>query len=110
MVEIARVGDFSLVWGESVRWDDRRQRLYFVDCATHALHWLDDAEPPLRSLSMPSMPTGLVLTTDDRLVVLLDDGLHSSTPRQARPSFYRRIPRGWEAGPTTPTPTWTATW
>ena len=27
MVEISRVGDFSLLWGESVRWDDRRERL-----------------------------------------------------------------------------------
>ena len=72
---ITRVGDFSLTWGESVRWDDERQRLYFVDCGTHKLHWLDQAEPPLRSLPMPSMPTGIAVCRDGRLVVALDDGL-----------------------------------
>ena len=76
MVEVSRVGDFSLVWGESVRWDDRRGRLYFVDCGTQTLHWLDRAEPPLESMDMPSLPTGLVLADDGRLIVALDDGLY----------------------------------
>jgi sugar lactone lactonase YvrE len=76
MPTIHRVGDFSLQWGESLRWDDRRQRLYFVDCATQTLHWLEHAEPPLQSLRLPSMPTGLVLADDGRLVAALDDGLH----------------------------------
>lgn len=75
-VKITRVGDFALAWGESVRWDDRRQRLYFVDCATHQLHWLDGAVPPLQSLALPSMPTGVALCDDGRLIVALDDGLH----------------------------------
>jgi sugar lactone lactonase YvrE len=80
MMNIARIGDFSLLWGESVRWDDRRQRLYLVDCATQTLHWLDDAAPPLESLKMPSMPAGLVLADDGRLVAALDDGLHVVDP------------------------------
>jgi L-arabinonolactonase len=71
-----RIGDFSLLWGESLRWDDRRSRLYFVDCATQTLHWLEGAEPPLQSLKMPSMPAGLVLAEDGRVVAALDDGLH----------------------------------
>lgn len=75
MAEISRVGDFTLQWGESLRWDDRRRRLYFVDCARQTLHWLEDAQPPLHSLSLPSLPTGLVLSEDDRIVVALDDGL-----------------------------------
>jgi L-arabinonolactonase len=75
-MDITRVGDFSLLWGESVRWDERRERLYFVDCATQTLHWLDQAEPPLNSMKLPSMPTGLVLAEDGRLVAALDDGLH----------------------------------
>ena len=33
-MQISRVGDFTLGWGESLLWDDRRDRLYFVDCAT----------------------------------------------------------------------------
>ena len=80
MTKIEQVGDFTLQWGESVRWDDRRERLYFVDCATQTLHWLDGAEPPLHSLEMPSLPTGLVLTDDDRVIVALGDGLHVVDP------------------------------
>ena len=74
----SRIGDFSLLWGESVRWDDQRGRLYFVDCAAQTLHWVDglDGTPPLQSLPMPTMPTGLVLADDGRLVAALDDGLH----------------------------------
>lgn len=40
MVEITRVGEISLTWGESLTWDDRRKRLYFVYCATQVLHGL----------------------------------------------------------------------
>jgi L-arabinonolactonase len=80
MSDITRVGDFSLTWGESLRWDDRRQRLYFVDCATQTLHWLDGGEPPLHTLKMPSMPAGLVLTEATQLVACLDDGLNLVDP------------------------------
>jgi sugar lactone lactonase YvrE len=83
MPSISRIGDFSLVWGESVRWDDQRRRLYFVDCGTHMLHWLNGAEPPLHSLQMPSMPAGLALASDGRLVAALDDGLHVVDPDTA---------------------------
>lgn len=75
-----RIGDFTLIWGESLTWDDRRQRLYFVDCATHQLYWLDGGRPPLQTMQLASMPTGVVLTGDDRLVVCLDGGLHIVDP------------------------------
>lgn len=77
MSEISRVGDFTLQWGESLRWDDRKQRLYFVDCATQTLHWLENAQAPLYSLTMPSLPTGIVLTDGDAIVIALDDGLYA---------------------------------
>ncbi len=80
MTTMTRVGDFVLTWGESLRWDDRRDRLYLVDCATETLHWLDGAEPPLQSMRLPSMAAGVVLTDDDRLVACLDDGLHVIDP------------------------------
>lgn len=83
-----------MLWGESLRWDDRRQRLYFVDCAAQTLHWLDEAEPPLRSLPMPSMPAGLVLADDGRLVVALDDGLHVVDPDAGTTVLVTPYPEG----------------
>ena len=35
-MEINRVGTFTLGWGESLVWDERRTRLYFVDCAAQS--------------------------------------------------------------------------
>ena len=80
MPEPHPVDDITLVWGESLRWDDRRQRLYFVDCGPQTLHWLEDAQPPLQTLPLPSLPTGLALAEDGRLVAALDDGLHVVDP------------------------------
>ena len=77
---VERIGDFTLTWGESLTWDDQRERLYFVDCATQRLHWLDGAEPPLVTMQLPSLPTGVVLTDDGRLVICLDGGLHVVDP------------------------------
>lgn len=79
-MEITRIGTFTLGWGESLVWDDRRDRLYFVDCATHALHWLDPGRDEPTTLTAPSMPTGVVPTADGRLVVVLQDGLHLVDP------------------------------
>lgn len=65
-------------WGESARWDDVRERLSFVDCATSTLHWVDGGEH--HAFELPSMPTGVVLTEGSALVVALDDGLHLVDP------------------------------
>ena len=93
-MEISRVGDITLTWGESLRWDDRRSRLYFVDCATQTLHWLDGGEPPLRSLKMPSLATGLALAEDGRVVAALDDGLHVVDPDSGAVELLTRYPEG----------------
>ena len=58
-VEINRVGEFTLGWGESVVWDEQQARLYFVDCLASTLHWLDDGDEP-GTWTLPSMPTGIV--------------------------------------------------
>lgn len=83
-MEIARVGEFTLGWGESLVWDERRSRLYFVDCATRRLHWLDadghDHGADLHYLQPPSMPAGIVPTADGRLIGVLDDGLYLLDP------------------------------
>jgi sugar lactone lactonase YvrE len=75
-MEISRVGDFTLQWGESLVWDERRQRLSFVDCFTNSIHWLEDGSVELQTLPTPSMPTGLVPAEDGRVVVVLEDGLY----------------------------------
>ncbi len=74
------VDDVRVTWGESLRWDDRRRRLYFVDCAAQTLHWLEDAEPPLHTRQLPSVPTGIALADDGRLLICLDGGLHAVEP------------------------------
>lgn len=79
-MEITRVGEFALGWGESLIWDDERDRLYFVDCATHVLHWLDDGDDELYAFRAPSMPAGIVPTGSGPLVAVLDDGLHVIDP------------------------------
>jgi sugar lactone lactonase YvrE len=79
-MDVARVGDFTLGWGESLVWDERRERLYFVDCAARTLHWLDGGEGPLATLAAPSMVAGIVPTSDGRLVGALEDGLHVIDP------------------------------
>src|SRR5581483_4466498 len=81
---VNRVGDFHLQWGESVCWDERRQRLYFVDCLANSILWLEHDEiertPAPHTLTTPSMPTGLVPTEDGRIIVVLDDGLYLVDP------------------------------
>ena len=94
MINLTRIGAFTLGWGESLRWDDRRQRLYFVDCATQTLHWLDDAEPPLHSMKLPTMPAGLVLTDGGSLVACLDDGLHVVDPDAGTSELLSTYPEG----------------
>lgn len=76
------VGDVHTGWGESLVWDERRQRLYWVDCAASTLHWLDHGAPETHTLTLPSMGTGVVPTEDDRLVVVLADGLHLVDPNR----------------------------
>jgi L-arabinonolactonase len=89
-----RIGDFTLTWGESLRWDDRRQRLYFVDCAAQTLHWLDGGEPPLHTLQLTSLPTGVALTDGDELLVCLDEGLHLVDPDTGATTLVAPYPEG----------------
>lgn len=94
MNQISRVGDIELGWGESLRWDDRRQRLYFVDCASQILHWLEGGEPPLHTLELPSLPTGVVLTTGHELIICLNAGLHVVDPDSGGIELLAAYPEG----------------
>ncbi len=79
-MDIQRVGDFTTTWGESLVWDERRARLYFVDTLSQALHWLEDGGDELRTVAAPQMPSGMVADEAGRLVVTMDDGLYVVDP------------------------------
>ena len=89
-----QVGDFTLGWGESLVWDDQRGRLYFVDCAPRALHWMDGdgTGGELHTLALPSMPAGVVPTTEGLLVVALLDGLYLVDPDDGTTGLLARYP------------------
>ena len=93
-MDLVRIGDFILDWGESLRWDDRRQRLYFVDCASQTLYWLEGAEPPLQSMKLSSMPAGVVLTEGKQVVACLDDGLYVVDPDAGTAELLSLYPEG----------------
>lgn len=80
-MDITAVGDVTLGWGESLVWDDERGRLYFVDCAASTLHWLDDGDDTLNTVTLPSMCAGIVPTDREGVLVgALDDGLYVIDP------------------------------
>jgi sugar lactone lactonase YvrE len=93
-VRIQRVGDFTLGWGESLVWDDRAERLYFVDCAAQTLHWLEGDRLALQTLRLPSMAAGLVPTEEGSLVACLDDGLHRVDPDAGTTQLLTPYPEG----------------
>lgn len=91
---IERVGDFTLGWGESLVWDERSGRLYFVDCAAQTLHWLVGDDPELHTLRLPSMPAGVVPTEDGALIACLADGLHRVDPDAGTNELVATYPAG----------------
>ncbi len=93
-MRIERVGEFTLGWGESLIWDERAGRLYFVDCAAHTLHWLVGEDTELHTLHLPSMPTGIVPTADGSLVACMDDGLHRVDPDAGTNELIATYPAG----------------
>ena len=79
-MEITRIGALRLGWGESLVYDELRDRLYFVDCAAQTLHWLQGGDGELQTVTLPSMAAGLVPAEDGTLVGALDDGLYVIDP------------------------------
>jgi len=91
---IERVGEFSTGWGESALWDERSGRWWFVDCLANTVHWLGGDDPTLHTIAAPTMPTGIVPTEDDRLVVALEDGLYVLDPTRETWSLLSLYPEG----------------
>jgi len=81
-------------WGESARWDEALQRLYFVDCASNAFAWCDVASPGVVGrVALPSLPTAVYLTTDiDRVLVQLNEGLYAVVPSRGQASLAIAMP------------------
>ncbi len=93
-MRIDRVGDFTLGWGESLVWDERTNRLYFVDCAAQTLHWLVGENTELHTLRLPSMAAGIVPTEDGALIACLNDGLHRVDPDAGTTALVAPYPEG----------------
>lgn len=91
-MELTRIGAFHLGWGESLVWDERRDRLYFVDCAAQTLHWVQGGDGDLHTVALPSMAAGLVPTDDGTLVGALDDGLYVIDPDVGTAHLLSRYP------------------
>ena len=91
-MELTRIGQFTLQWGESLVWDDRRARLYFVDTTANTIHWLEHDSEDLQGMHVPSMPTGLVPTADGALIVVLYDGLYVVDPDRETVELLTGVP------------------
>jgi sugar lactone lactonase YvrE len=91
-MNLTRIGQFTLRWGESLVWDDRKERLYFVDCLANMIHWVEHSSEALHGLPVQSMPTGLVPTEAGGLVVVLEDGLYLVDPDRGTVALLSPIP------------------
>ena len=92
LIEIHRVGDLTLGWGESLVWDERTDRLYFVDCAAQTLHWLEDGDGELHTFELPSMPTGSCPPRTAGSLPCSTTVCTSSTPTPARTALLAAYP------------------
>ena len=93
-IRIGALENVRTGWGESARWDDALQRLYFVDCASGAFAWCDAASPGVVGrVALPSLPTAVYLTTDvDRVLVQLNEGLYAVVPSRGEASLAIAMP------------------
>lgn len=92
-MEIGKIGDFALDWGESLTWDDQKERLYFIDFLKSRLCWLDGARPPLNQITLTSRPTGIGLVEDGQLVIALEDGLRLIDADSGREEYLAAYPK-----------------
>ncbi len=84
-------GQARLVWaagaelGESATWDDRAERLWWVDIRGRRLHRMDEAGSDRRSWGLPQEPGCLALTDEPAGILLgLRTGVFSFAPETGR--------------------------
>ncbi len=92
-IALVALGDYALTWGEGLLWDDSRERLYFLDCSTAKLYWIDFEPSSRHCLDLPSMATGIGLVEDGRLVVALAEGLYLLAPDSQTYELLANYPR-----------------
>ena len=71
---IRRIGDTRDQLGESPVWDDRTQRLYWIDSLTGTIHRLDPATGELRNFQTPAPIGSMVLRHDGGAMLALRHG------------------------------------
>jgi len=71
---IRRIGDTRDQLGESPVWDDRAQRLYWIDSLAGTIHRLDPATGELRDYSAPAPIGSMVLRRDGGAMLALRHG------------------------------------
>jgi sugar lactone lactonase YvrE len=94
-VGVTQFPDHVCGWGEGLCWDQEGNRLYFVDCVRNAIGVVElDLSDEMRTIPTPSMPTKILLSDREGVVlVVLDDGIYevvddtcSSSPRIPMPT------------------------
>jgi L-arabinonolactonase len=71
---IRRIGDTRDQLGESPVWDDRTQRLYWIDSLAGTIHRLDPATGELRNFQAPAPVGSMVLRRDGGAMLALRHG------------------------------------
>lgn len=73
--------DARAALGEGPVWDERKQRLYWVDITGRAIHYAEPASGKRETLAMPSYAGAVALTESGRrLLCVLQDGFYFVHP------------------------------
>ena len=80
MTVVGCVLDAKALVGEGAMWDERQQRLWWVDIDARALHCFDPAIGDDEEWAMPSRIGCFVFREEGGLVVALEDGFHFFDP------------------------------
>jgi L-arabinonolactonase len=79
-LRIRRLGDFRCQVGEGPLWDERAQRLYFVDLVGQRLCRFNPVDERFEQWDMPETIAALALTESGGIVVALADAFYSFNP------------------------------
>ncbi len=81
------------ILGEGPLWDERSQRLWWIDIIGEQLHWLDPANGVTGSSETPEMVGSIFLTEDGSLLAAVPRGVRSVDDWRLRADFHPFDPR-----------------